>query len=270
MNPARIVGVVNATPDSFYEGSRVTSENALQVAGGMIALGADVIEVGGESTGPRSVEVPEAEELERVTALVERLSQEHPSVPIGIDTWKAKVAHQALRGGASIVNDVTAGRGDPDLFSVVARSSQARLVLMYAKDPTARTTVREAQYDDVVATIKKFLASRRDAAIAAGISSARILLDPGLGHFVSSDPRYSFEILARLREFASLGCPLFISPSRKSFLAGAENLKTADRLPGTIAASTIAALRGAAYIRTHDVLDVRRACEIAEQIRKRM
>ena len=103
--------------------------------------------------------------------------------------------------------------------------------------------------------------------MSAGVPQANIILDPGLGHFVSSDARYSFEILARLNEFQELGCPLFVSPSRKSFLAGPEKLKTAERLPGTIAASVIAVLNGATFIRTHDVAEVRRACEIAEAVR---
>jgi dihydropteroate synthase len=137
---------------------------------------------------------------------------------------------------------------------------------MYSKDPTPRTTIAATAYTDVVTTIKAFLQARRDAAITAGIPANCIILDPGLGHFVSSDAKYSFEILAKLKEFQCLGCPIFVSPSRKSFLAGPENLPTEKRLPGTIAASVIAALNGSTYIRTHDVFEIRRACAILSAI----
>jgi dihydropteroate synthase len=134
---------------------------------------------------------------------------------------------------------------------------------MYSKDATPRTTIASVQYDDVVATISSFLRERKEAACRAGIPEERIILDPGLGHFVSSEPAYSFEVLRRLLEFESLGSPLLLSPSRKSFLAGRANLATKDRLPGTIAASVIAVLNGASYIRTHDVAEIRRACDAA-------
>ena len=138
--------------------------------------------------------------------------------------------------------------------------------MMYSKDATARTTIAETKYDDVVATVKNFLKDRKEEAMKAGIKEEQIILDPGLGHFVSSLPEYSFEILARLQEFADLGSPLYLSPSRKSFLAGKENLKTVDRLPGTLAASVIAMQNGASYIRTHDVLETRQALEAAKSI----
>jgi dihydropteroate synthase len=137
---------------------------------------------------------------------------------------------------------------------------------MYAKDPTPRTTIIPVHYDDVIATIKNFLSERIDAAVAAGIFRDRIIIDPGLGHFVSSDPKYSFEIIARLEELLSLGCSIFLSPSRKSFLAGKENLPPEDRFPATIAASAIAVLHRASFIRTHDVRAVKRACEVAQML----
>jgi dihydropteroate synthase len=147
-----------------------------------------------------------------------------------------------------------------------AARADARLVLMYSKDPTPRTTVALTAYADVVADVAEFLTARREAAVAAGVARERIILDPGMGHFVSSDPRYSWELIARLTELRTLGCPLFLSASRKSFLAGSENLPPSERLPGTVAASAIAVLHGASYIRTHDVKEVRRGCEIATEI----
>ena len=229
----------------------------------MLKEGADWIEIGGESTGPKSSDVSVDEEMHRVLPIIRMIKKEFSDARVSIDTWKAEVVAAAIREGVSMVNDVTAGRGSNGAIFDVIKNSDVSLVLMYAKDATPRTTIDPRQYDDVVATIKSFLADRKKAAVAAGIDSKKIILDPGLGHFVSGDAKYSFEILARLKEFTDLGCPIFISPSRKSFLAGSENLGTADRLPGTIAASALAVMNGAYYIRTHDVLEVRRACEIA-------
>jgi dihydropteroate synthase len=175
------------------------------------------------------------------------------------------VAEQAIERGVTLINDVTAGRGDPEMFSILAPSS-AKIVLMYAKDTTPRTTVREVEYDDVIATVHTFLSERIQGAQGQGIAKERIILDPGLGHFISSRACYSYEILARLEELRDLDCPLFVSPSRKSFLALDQNLPSAERLPGTIAASVIAVLSGAQYIRTHDVRAVKQACRVAQQI----
>lgn len=263
-----LIGVINVTPDSYVPGSRAGSvDDALRRAEQLLAEGADVLEIGGESTGPGSTDVSETDELRRVIPAITAIHERYPKVPIGIDTWKSGVARAACAAGASIVNDVTAGRGDPEMFSIVAAAG-ASIVLMYAKDPTPRTTVQETVYDDVIETIRAFLAARRDAALAAGIPAERIILDPGLGHFVSSLPEPSFAILARLGEFESLGCDLLLSPSRKSFLAGVEGLPVASRLPGTIAASAIAALHGARYIRTHDVEAVRRGVEVGVAVRR--
>jgi len=261
-----IVGVLNVTPDSYVEkGKYVGVEAALKRAEEMRADGADWIEVGGESTGPGSKDVTGEEEIHRTIPVIKEIKRAMPKINISIDTYKAPVAAAALREGAAMVNDVTAGRADPELFGVVA-ASQASIVLMYAKDPTPRTTIEPRMYDDVIVTIREFLLRRKQAAIDAGIPASRIILDPGLGHFVSSLSEYSFEILRRLPELVDLGCPLFVSPSRKSFLAGEGNLPVAARLPATIAASVLAAEHGASFIRTHDVREVKRALNVLEQI----
>ena len=247
---------------------RFTSvEAAMLRAGEMLLDGADILEIGGESTGPTSQEVSLDEELSRVIPVVRGIKEAFPDAKISVDTWKALVAIEALKENVMMINDVTAGRGsDGEMFDVL-KDSSAQLVLMYAKDSSARTTIQDEHYNDVVLTVREFLSARKGAAIAAGIDPAKIILDPGLGHFLSSDAKYSFQVLARLKEFLSLDSPLFVSPSRKSFLAGPEKLPTAERLPGTIAASVVALQNGATYIRTHDVLEVRRACEIAELFR---
>ena len=263
----QIIGILNVTPDSYYDGGKYDQvERAVRRAGEMLGAGADIIEIGGESTGPGSRDVPADGEAGRVMPVIAAIRRAYPDARLSVDTYKSAVAKEALSLGVSMVNDVTAGRGDAALFSVVA-PSDAQIVLLYAKDPTARTTVGNRRYGDVVAEVSAFLAERCDAAVAAGIPAhGRIILDPGLGHFVSVDPRYSFEIIARLSAFRALGCPLLLSPSRKSFLAGGEKLPPGGRLPGTVAASAIAGLFGAFYIRTHDVAEVRRGCEIAAEI----
>lgn len=234
----------------------------------MLAEGADVIEIGGESTGPNSPDVPVEEELRRTIPVIREVKRMHPRAVIAIDTYKSRVALEAIAAGATMVNDVTAGRSDREMFQALAAASDVSLVLMYAKDRTPRTLIAERNYNDVVAEIATFLRERRNAAVAAGVPQESIILDPGLGHFVSSDAHYSFTILARLEEFTPLQCPILVSPSRKSFLAGPENLKVADRLPGTIAASAIAVLHGARYVRTHDIAAVRRGCEVAMEMLK--
>lgn len=261
-----IVGIVNTTPDSYFDGGKyVDIDDAVWRAGEMLQRGADIIEVGGESTGPGSKDVSAEEEHRRVIPVVKAIRDVYPNAPIAVDTYKSAIAKDAIDVGATMINDVTAGRGDSDMFAVIAKTSVS-YVLMYAKDPTARTTVEAQEYDDVIETIRSFLQERKEAAESAGIRADQIILDPGLGHFVSSKPEYSFQVLTRLNELTDLGSPLFLSPSRKSFLAGSENLPPEDRLPGTIAASAIAVQNGAKYIRTHDVLAVRRACEVANNL----
>ncbi len=264
-----IVGVLNLTPDSFHDGGKFTEiDTALRQAEQMIKEGADILELGGESTGPKSPDVALEEERKRVIPVLQQIKKRFPDVRLSVDTYKSLIAAEAIEAGATMINDVTAGRGDSAMFSVLAPAPSVELVLMFAKDATPRTTINETQYKDVIVMVSAFLKERRDAAVAAGIDARRIWLDPGLGHFVSSDPQYSFALIARLREFSPLGHRLFLSPSRKSFVAGSEKLKTVDRLPGTIAASALAVFNGASAIRTHDVLEVRRACEIAYSIQE--
>jgi dihydropteroate synthase len=263
-----IIGILNVTPDSYFDGGKFTSvDAALKQVEQMVCDGVDIIEIGGESTGPKAPDVSLEEELRRTIPVLEVLRKHFPSATFAIDTYKSAVAKEALDQGVTMINDVTAGRGDGEMFSLIAsHSSKPKYVMMFSKDPTARTSIAETKYDDVIATVKGFLKDRKEEAMKAGIKEEQIVLDPGLGHFVSSLPEYSFEIIARLKEFSELGSPLYVSPSRKSFLAGKENLKTVDRLPGTLAASVIAMLNGASYIRTHDVLETKRALEAAKSI----
>ncbi len=258
-----IVGVMNTTPDSYIPGSRAeTSDAILTLAEKYIHDGADILEIGGESTGSASSDVSVGDELARVVPAVTLLRKKFPDVWISVDTYKADVAREALAAGADMINDITAGRGDERMFGVIADAG-CPVVLMYAKDDSPRTTIQDIRYDDVIKTIKEFLAVRMAAARKFGID--QILLDPGLGHFISSDPAYSWEILMRLSELTSLG-PVLVSPSRKSFLAGTSALPASERLPATIAANCIASLNGAALIRTHNVHETRQALDAIARI----
>lgn len=240
----------------------------------MIREGADIIDIGGESSGPGSVDVSVEEELRRVIPVI--LSLCHPEfisgssfhldegilkrvqndIVISIDTYKSEVARQGVSAGASMINDVTALRGDPKMAAVVAKTG-AQIVLMYSKDPTARTTRLKKRYSDAVRTILEFLEERIDFALSQGIKREQIIIDPGMGAFVSADPKYSFEILARLAEFKRLGFPILVGTSRKSFLPG----KIEERLKPTLEANILAIKNGADIIRVHDVATHKRLIE---------
>lgn len=266
VNRIQIVGVLNVTENSFYDGGKFAKfDDALRQAEKLLKDGADILDIGGQSS-LNAPEISEPEELQRVIPLIERLMKEFPHARISADTMRAAVAKAAVHAGARMINDVSAGRKDPGMFRVVGESS-ALLVLMYSKD-VPPTLITEKKYDDVVGTVFDFLQERAAAALAAGVRKEKIIVDPGLGFFIGTDPAYSLRILAKLDHFRDLGFPVYVSPSRKSFLAGREKLPPADRLPGTMAASVIAILNGASYIRTHDVLEVRRACEIAQAVRE--
>lgn len=252
MRMPRIVGILNVTPDSYVDGGKHADVvSAVLQAKRYAKEGADIVEVGGESTGPESKDVAETEELRRVIPVVRAIRAALPRTTIAVDTWKAAVAQAALEAGASMINDITAGRGDPRMFGVIAQA-RCPYVIMHAKDASPRTTVHAREYEDVLQAVSAFLQQRMDLAVAAGIPRDSIILDPGLGHFISSDPSYSFEILDRLAELARLG-PVLVSPSRKSFLAGPRHLPPSQRLPATLKASVTAMKNGASYIRTHDV-----------------
>lgn len=262
-----VIGVLNVTPDSYVDGGRYREPDQIRArALQIISEGGDIVEIGGESTGPGSVAVSAEEELSRVIPAVEIVRAALPDSWIAVDTWKAEIAKAALASGADMINDVTAGRSDSTMFTVIAQAA-CPYVMMYSKDDAPRTTREDRRYDDVVSHIHAFLSSRRETAIRAGVPETAIIVDPGLGHFVSALPQYSFEILRRLEEFGDLG-PLLVSPSRKSFLAGRKNLPPEQRLSATLAATTVAVLHGASFLRTHDVAETVRVCDAALALRK--
>ncbi len=256
----QVVGILNVTPDSYFDGGKhVTDEAIATRALELAAQGADIIEIGGESTGPGSPEVSLQEEQKRVIVALESIRKVLPDHPLALDTYKSGVLSAAAKYGISMVNDVTAGRGDPELFALTAGLG-IDIVLMHAKDSTPRTTREDAHYADVVSHVHSFLLERVEIALQAGVQPEKIILDPGLGHFVSADAKYSFELLLHLKE-ATDPYRSFVSPSRKSFLAGRDNLPAKDRLPATLGATAIAIEHDASFIRTHDVEETKRVID---------
>lgn len=247
------MGVLNVTPDSFHDGGKHDRlELAVAHARQLAADGADILDIGGESTRPGSHSVSVTEELGRVVPVVEALAGWYP-LPISIDTTKPEVAEACLKRGATIINDVTAA-SDPAMLDLLRRYNPA-VVLMHMRG-TPLTMQQNCDYDDVVAEVKAYL--RQRASQLAGVDT--IIYDPGIGFGKTIAQNYA--ILSRLEEFEELG-PVLVGPSRKSFLGG----DVADRLPGTIAALTVAAMRGAAIVRVHDVKECRRALEVVEAAR---
>ena len=256
-----LMGIVNVTPDSFSDGGRYLSvDAAVAHALQLVDEGAGILDIGGESTRPGAVPVGAEEERRRVLPVIEQLAGgELKDVAISIDTTKASVAQDALRLGATIVNDVTALRGDPDLAALCADAG-ARVCLMHMLGEP-RTMQKNPGYGDVVDDVKAFLASRVEFAMNAGIAEERILLDPGIGF--GKTVEHNVALLARLEEIAALGRPLVIGTSRKSFLGRLTGREVDDRLAATIASNLVAYAHGARIFRVHDVAPVRDALTVA-------
>jgi dihydropteroate synthase len=257
----KLMGVVNVTPDSFSDGGLYLDRGAAIAHGRELAgAGAEILDVGGESTRPGAEPVGEAEELARVVPVVRELAAE--GFRISVDTSKAVVAEAALDAGASIVNDVTALRGDPAM-AVLCAERDATVILMHMLGEP-RTMQEDPRYDDVAGDVKAFLAERLGAAVAAGIDEERVWLDPGIG-FGKTGP-HNMELLRRLGELGELGRPLVVGTSRKSFIGKVDGSPAGERLGGTIASSVLAATEGAEVLRVHDVAEVRQALAVAAAI----
>lgn len=260
-----VMGILNVTPDSFSDGGRFIDPDAAAAhALRMQAEGADIIDIGGESTRPGADPVPVEEELRRLLPVLERLRGKL-KVPVSIDTYKAEVAEAALRHGARIVNDVTALRGDPRMAELVAREGVG-VVLMHMKG-TPRTMQENPTYADVVAEVISFLEERIAFAREWGIDPEQVAVDPGIGF--GKTVEHNLEIFRRLGEFRALGRPILVGPSRKSFIGAILGLPVGERLEGTLAACAVAVVRGADIVRVHDVLPARRAVDLAFHMRER-
>jgi dihydropteroate synthase len=256
----QIMGVVNVTPDSFSDGGRFLDPSAAVTHGVHLANdGADILDVGGESTRPGADPVPVDEELRRVVGVIERLAAAATGARISIDTSKAAVARAAVDAGASYVNDVTAFRADPEMSQVVAERELPCCLMHMLGEPS--TMQADPRYDDVVSEVKSFLDERLRSAVAEGVAEERVMLDPGIGF--GKTVEHNLELLRRLDEIAALGRPVVVGASRKAFLGRLTGREVDDRLAGTIAANVLAFERGASVFRVHDVAPVRDALEVA-------
>ncbi|MGN6254360.1 MAG: dihydropteroate synthase [Solirubrobacterales bacterium] len=257
----KLMGVVNVTPDSFSDGGLYLDPEAAVAHGReLAAAGAEILDVGGESTRPGAAPVGEAEELRRVVPVIQGLRD--LGCDVSVDTSKAAVAAAALDTGAGIVNDVTALRGDPEMAALCAERGCGVVLMHMLGDP--RTMQDDPRYDDVVAEVKAFLAARLEAAMAAGIAEERVWLDPGIGF--GKTVAHNAELLRRLGDLRELGRPLVVGASRKSFIGRIDGSPAGERLGGTIASSLLAAAGGAEVLRVHDVAEMRQALTMAAAI----
>jgi dihydropteroate synthase len=266
------MGVVNVTPDSFSDGGEFLDAGAaIAHALTLAAEGADILDVGGESTRPGAEPVSDEEELRRVLPVLDGIAAADwtaTAPEVSIDTSKASVARAAIAAGASIVNDVSALRADPEMVEVVAASGVDCCLMHMLGEPRTMQLAGGPQYDDVVDDVKAFLEERMSFAVHAGISEQRIMLDPGIGF--GKTIAHNLTLLARLEELVALGRPLLVGTSRKSFLGrliadGAgdpEPVSSHERLPGTIATNVLAYERGARVFRVHDVAPLRAALNV--------
>lgn len=258
-----LMGVLNVTPDSFSDGGKFnTPDAALAQAQHFVEAGADIIDVGGQSTRPGATEISLEEELDRVLSVLHLLRQEI-SVPISVDTTRANVARAAVEAGADLINDISGGTFDPDMLSTVAQLG-VPIVLMHIRG-TPQTMQKLTKYEDLIGEIYQFLESLIKAANAFGIDRSKIILDPGIGFAKNYDQ--NLEIFRRLQVFRSLNCPILVGPSRKSFIGRILNQPDPQaRVWGTAAACCAAIAGGADILRVHDVKEMRDVCLVADAI----
>ncbi|HVV02071.1 MAG TPA: dihydropteroate synthase [Verrucomicrobiae bacterium] len=263
--PAMVMGILNVTPDSFSDGGQFLDPDAAVARGlELVRQGADILDVGGESSRPRAVPVPEPEEERRVVPVIARLAKA-TQVPISVDTMKASVARAALQAGAAIINDVMASRQNEEMFRLVAETG-AGYVCMHMRG-TPQTMQSEAVYEDVVAQVFSFFSERMNRMAACGVKPEQLILDPGIGFGKTAE--HNFQLLGALRRFTELERPVMVGVSRKSFLGKPSGgTKLATRLPGSLACAALALAEGAQLIRAHDVAETMQAMRVAEEILK--
>ncbi|MCD6335219.1 MAG: dihydropteroate synthase [Candidatus Latescibacteria bacterium] len=259
-----VMGILNVTPDSFSDGGRfLRLDDALRRAEEMVAEGADLIDIGGESSRPGSDPVALDEELDRVIPVVETLAG-RVSVPLSVDTYKAEVARRALDAGAALVNDISAMRFDPAMKELIAERG-VPVILMHMRG-TPRDMQISPFYEDVIGEIGAFLRERIAEAVSAGIAQSSIVVDPGIGF--GKRVADNLEIVRRLDAFHALGCPILLGPSRKSFIGKVLDVPSEERLEGTAAVVALSVLRGAHLIRVHDVRQMVRVARMVEAIER--
>jgi dihydropteroate synthase len=260
--PALVMGIVNVTPDSFSDGGEFLDPvTAVEHAQRLVEQGADIIDIGGESTRPHAVPVPEAEELRRVLPVLEKLA-ESVHVPLSIDTMKAGVARAALQAGASIVNDVGANRQDPAMWRLVAEAG-AGYVCMHMQG-TPQTMQTNPTYQDVVMEVETYFREQIVQLERCGVQPAQIIVDPGIGF--GKTGTHNLALLAAINRYARLGRPVLVGVSRKSFLGKLAGAQGSTRLPGALACACLAVEAGAVMVRAHEVAETVQALRAAEAI----
>ncbi|HLA83765.1 MAG TPA: dihydropteroate synthase [Thermoguttaceae bacterium] len=256
----RLMGVVNVTPDSFSDGGRYFDPSAaVDHALRLVDEGADLLDIGGESTRPGAAPVDADEELRRVMPVVERLVAT-TDIPLSIDTSKAAVARGAIAAGVEAINDVTGLTGDPEMLPLAVESGAGVCVMHMQGTPRSMQAV--PTYADVVAEVRDYLAGRRDVLLVAGVERERICLDPGIGFGKTTE--HNLELLRQIEVFQTLGCPVLVGPSRKAFIGQVLGDVQADRAAGTLGVVLAMARRGVQIVRVHDVAEARRALALFE------
>ncbi|MGA7435812.1 MAG: dihydropteroate synthase [Solirubrobacterales bacterium] len=256
----KVMGIVNVTPDSFSDGGLyLDAGKAISHGLSLVEDGADVLDIGGESTRPGAAEVTAEEEISRVIPVIKGLAG---TAPISIDPTKASVAREAIAAGATTVNDVSGLRADPEMATVCSETGVDVVVMHMIGSP--RTMQDDPRYDDVVSEVKGFLLAQVELAISAGIERERIWIDPGIGFGKTVD--HNLALLKATREFADTGLPVLLGPSRKTFIGKIDGSKESHRLGGTIAACLESRRGGAEMVRVHDVAPVAQALRIADAI----
>jgi len=270
-----MMGILNVTPDSFSGDGIIAKgdavEFAMKQAQDFLSNGADILDVGGESTRPGSEPVNAEEEMKRVIPVVSELRKNFPAAIISIDTYKAGVAEEAIRAGANIVNDVWAFRADPQIASVAAKY-KTPVILMHNRSNPASVEVRErlggsyigAEYDNLIEDVKRELLASVEIAVKAGVEEKLILLDPGIGF--GKKREHNLELINRLDEIRSLGYPILLGTSRKSFIGFTLDLPADQRVEGTAATVAVGITRGADIIRAHDVKEMARVAKMTDAI----
>ncbi|HEY6713609.1 MAG TPA: dihydropteroate synthase [Rubrobacter sp.] len=259
-----VVGILNITPDSFSDGGDfLDPEAAAEHAATMLDEGAEILDVGGESTRPGSDPVSQEVEIGRVVPVLERILSVRPEAVISVDTYRACTATAALEAGASLINDVTALRGDPRMASVIQEAACPVILMHMQGEP--KTMQKEPHYEDVVGEVRDFLAERAEYAVAAGIRPENVIVDPGIGF--GKNLEHNLDLLRNLDAIVDLGFHVVIGASRKSFIEKITGVQEArDRVSGTVATTVLAYERGATFFRVHDVRANREALAVAEAV----
>ena len=259
-----IMGIVNVTPDSFSDGGKYnTLESAFDHSLKLVEEGADIIDVGGESSRPGSSPITLKEELDRTLPLITKIRTNFPDIIISIDTTKSRVAEQAILSGANIINDISGLSNDKNMVKVASKYNVPVVIMHMQRNP--KTMQNNPSYSDLIGQIKLFFEDQIQLATNTGIQKDRIILDPGIGFGKSFED--NFKLINQLDKFCKLGFPILIGPSRKSFIGLALNEGIKNRLEGTAAAVTSGIIRGARIVRVHDVKQIKKVVKITDLIR---